>query len=117
MQAGDIALVNFPFSYTEATPYKKRPVLILGSRGRSGAPDEAILVAMITGNAQRFVDPHADDVPISDWAACGLLRESACRTTRLWTAQSRDFDRRIGSVSPETLAIVRLKITQAFNLA
>lgn len=106
MSAGDLGIVLFPFSHTEPQPYKKRPVLILGSTGHGA--DEAIFVAMVTGNAKRYANPAKSDVPIVDWRGCGLRGPSVVRATRLWTAQRRDFDRLcIGTVASSVLADVR----------
>jgi mRNA-degrading endonuclease toxin of MazEF toxin-antitoxin module len=86
---GEIRLVWFPFSRNEAESYKKRPVLVLGAVG--APPDQAILVAMVTGNPARFTKPHAGDVPLQDWATLGLKKESVIRARRIWTAEERDF--------------------------
>ncbi len=101
---GDLALVLFPFSALEARPFKKRPVLILGQDGVG--VDEAILCVMVTGNRQRFQSPGRADVPVQRWQAAGLAMPSVIRSQRVWTAQTRDIARAIGSVDTVTLAQV-----------
>ena len=107
---GEVRYVWFPFSRGESEPYKKRPVLVLGVVG--SPPDQAVLVAMITGNAARFARPHAGDVPLLDWRRLQLAKESVVRTRRIWTAEERDFPRApaLGEVSPEVLDVVRAEL-------
>lgn len=106
---GEIQFVWFPFSRTEAEPYKKRPVLILGVVGT--APDRAVLVAMVTGNQQRFLKPHAGDVALHDWQVLGLTKESVVRTRRIWTAEERDFaGAPLGTVKDSVLAAVKAEL-------
>ena len=106
---GDIRYVWFPFSRSEAEPYKKRPVLVLGVVGTP--PDRAVLVAMITANAQRFTRPHQGDVALPDWERLGLLKPSVVRARRIWTAEERDFaGQLLGRVESETLEAVRVEL-------
>jgi mRNA-degrading endonuclease toxin of MazEF toxin-antitoxin module len=116
MTPGDIALIWFPFSVTEAEPYKKRPVLVLGATGRVGAADEAVLVAMITSSAGRVAKPGPFDVAITDWEKHGLIGPSVCRANRLWTAQERDFVRVLASVDPADLDRVKTIIRSTFSI-
>lgn len=94
----------FPFSKAEKEPYKKRPVLVLNALG-SGA-DEAVVCVMVTGNAARWNNPGRSDVPLANWQAYGLAKESIVRTRRIWTGQSRDFEKVLGNVDDQTLAAV-----------
>jgi hypothetical protein len=106
---GEVRLVWFPFSYSEPQPYKKRPVLVLAAVG--SAPDRAILVAMITANAQRVRRPRPGDVVITDWQSAGLEAPSVVRTRRLWTAEERDFTGNpLGVVSATILEDVRANV-------
>lgn len=113
MDAGAVASVAFPFSESEDEPFKRRPVLILGSAG-TGA-NAAILVAMITSNPRRVKTPGRFAVLIEDWEAAGLDKPSVVRVGRLWTAEPRDFRGVRGSVSPDVLAEVRERITRLFS--
>jgi mRNA-degrading endonuclease toxin of MazEF toxin-antitoxin module len=102
MKRGEIWLVWFPFSRLVSPPeqYKKRPVLVLANTGTP--PDQAILVAMVTGNQQRLTVLGPGDVPIAAWAAAGLVKASTVRSRRLWTAEGRDFaiKKKLGDVEP-----------------
>lgn len=115
MKPGDIVLLWFPFSHTETTPYKKRPVLVLGASGANGA-DEAYLVAMITSSADRVANPRQFDIQITGWTEAGLLGPSVCRAVRLWTAERRDVDRVIGSVTGECLTEVLSTVKRTFAI-
>lgn len=108
MSAGDVALVFFPFSQNESEPFKKRPVLVVADQGTP--PDQALLVMMITGNPRRFSHPKASDIPITEWQAAGLDKESVLRTMRLWTAEGRDVDRVLGRVDLGTLEAARAAV-------
>jgi hypothetical protein len=106
---GEIRLIWFPFSYNEPQPYKERSVLVLAVAGT--APDRAILVAMITANARRFLRPGPGDVAIHDWQGAGLKAASVVRTRRLWTVEERDFSGGpVGVVNGSVLADVRAKV-------
>ncbi|WP_185844592.1 type II toxin-antitoxin system PemK/MazF family toxin [Nonomuraea sp. WAC 01424] len=106
MNPGDIRLVWFPFSHSEPKPYKKRPVLIVGTAGRGA--DRAILAAMITSSAKRLAGLGPHDVAIKDWQSLGLVAPSVVRAHRIWTADDRDFENRLfGQVKDTLLEEVR----------
>lgn len=107
--SGDVAMVWFPFSHQENEPYKERPVLVLAVHGNH--PDQAVLVAMITGNPARFLKPGPGDVPLSNWADYGLLKPSVIRTRRIWTAEGRDFTGKTrGQVDPEIVEAAKTEL-------
>lgn len=116
MDAGDIALIHFPFSAREQQPFKKRPVLVVGSTPGLNAADQGTLVAMITSSAQRVANPGAYDIPLSMNVTSGLTAPSVCRTNRLWVAEADDFHRVIGAVSSHELAQIRSIIASIFGL-
>lgn len=116
MTPGDIAMVWFPFSQAETRPYKKRPVLVLGSAS-VGTSDECVLVAMITSNGRRQAHPGAFDIVIDDWATCNLAVPSVVRANRLWTAEARDFAGTRGRVPADILERVREAIAVGFGFA
>lgn len=116
MRPGAVALLWFPYSRQELVPFKKRPVLVLGqSKTQSGA-DSAVLIAMITGSKQRVQNPGLADFVLDSWAAYGLLAPSVVRTTRLWTAESRDFEKPIGAIDNPTLNLVIDQIKDQFPI-
>jgi mRNA-degrading endonuclease toxin of MazEF toxin-antitoxin module len=74
-------------------------------------PDRAVLVAMITGNEQRFARPHRGDLPLADWERLGLAKRSVVRARRIWTAEERDFTGQLlGRVDPATLEAVKSEL-------
>lgn len=114
ISAGDILLLNFPFSSSEQTPFKQRPVLVLAEPVGRGI-EEAVLVAMITSSGDRLATPRATDV-ILDHEAAGLPRPSVVRVTRVWTAETRDIVRAFGRVTDADLARVREVFRATFSL-
>lgn len=121
MTPGDIVLVKFPFGADRppGEQFKKRPVLVLSSLAGAAQADEAIVVAMITGNEARFIRPRLGDVPIQEWQACGLDKRSVIRTRRIWTAESRDLEqgiRPLYPVSDTTLAAARAGVLKVLGL-
>lgn len=96
----------FPFSRNEAEPYKRRPVLVLAASGQ--VPDRAVLVAMVTANERRVLNPGIGDIGIENYKQAGLRRPSVVRSRRLWTAEERDFEGTVlGQVDPSVLDQVR----------
>jgi len=87
---GELRLVWFPFSRNETEPYKRRPVLVLAASGQ--VPDRAVLVAMVTSNGRRVLNPGTGDILVGNWKQAGLRRPSVIRSRRLWTAEERDFE-------------------------
>jgi len=114
VNAGDVVLVWFPFSSKEPVPYKKRPVLVLGDHGQP--PSQVVIVVMITGSGERLKRPRTGDVLISDWSAAGLWKESTVRTHRLWSAEGRDIEKRLGSVDQSVVDDVKTKIADLLGL-
>lgn len=106
MTPGEVRLVWFPFSHTEAQPYKKRPVLILAAQGVG--PTRTILAAMVSSSVKRAAMMGPYDVAIPDWQRVGLVAPSFIRANRVWTAEDRDFENRLfGSVKDDVLDQVR----------
>ena len=70
---GDIVLLPFP--YTDQSGSKRRPVLILSSDDYNMRRAD-IIVAPITSNLSTG---QADDIPITNWSAAGLLKPSVAK--------------------------------------
>jgi mRNA-degrading endonuclease toxin of MazEF toxin-antitoxin module len=111
---GDVVAVMFPFSATQAEPYKRRPVLVVNEIG--SPPDQAILCVMITSSERRLRSPRAGDVVISDYQGAGLARPSVIRCRRVWTAESTDVHKHYGAVDAATLAQVRSELAVLLGL-
>ena len=111
MTPGELRLVWFPFSHTQAEPYKKRPVLVLAATGQ--VPDRVVFVAMVTSNERRVRRPGPGDVVVTNWQAAGLNLPSVVRSRRLWTAEERDFEGTVlGTVEPAALEQVKRHVRE-----
>lgn len=107
MYPGDLVLVFFPFSYLEEEPFKRRPVLVVGSTQPGEVGDHAVLVAQVTGSAERVASPGQGDIIVEKWRECGLRKPSVIRSRRLWTPEPRDFaGEPFGRLDDDTLADV-----------
>lgn len=95
VERGTVALAYFPFSAAESQPFKKRPVLVLGSSGVGLS--EVVVIAMITGSQARINSPGPGDLLIADWQECGLAKESLVRSRRFWAAEERDLAQTLGT--------------------
>jgi PemK-like, MazF-like toxin of type II toxin-antitoxin system len=108
---GELRLVWFPFSRNETEPYKRRPVLVLAASGQ--VPDQAVLVAMVTANGRRVMNPGPGDIFVGNWKQAGLRRPSVIRSRRLWTAEERDFDgTMLGTVHADVLDQARRHVQE-----
>jgi hypothetical protein len=112
VEPGEFYLVYFPFSYKEEEPYKRRPVLVVGCTLPGEIGDHAVLVAQVTGNADRVADPGQGDVIVPRWQEAGLRKPSVVRSRRLWTPEPRDFDNRTGLLGRIDLAALEEVLVQ-----
>jgi len=85
---GDIVLVEVP--YTDLTGSKKRPAVVLLSRGWD------YLVAFLTS---RLEQARADDVVVAATPETGLAVDSAVLVTKLFTLHESLIARGLGRVS------------------
>lgn len=115
MRDGEVALVHYPLTYMDEEGFKKRPVLCVGGVDPGEQGDHAVLVAMITSNPERVVNPRQGDVVIHRWRECGLPRICVTRARRLWTPEPRDVDKVLGTLDEatflEVLQQVRLLVS------
>lgn len=98
--AGDIAIVPFPFS--DMAVAKPRPALALS--GRSANEDSGNTVFAMITTAARSRWPQ--DVPLSDHGAAGLSATSLVRV-KLLTLDNRLVARKIGALSRRDRQSVR----------
>jgi mRNA interferase MazF len=104
-EAGDVAVVPFPF--TDIALAKPRPALALSAADANEVSGNTIF-AMIT-TASRSHWPH--DVVLADAAACGLRAASLVRV-KLFTLDNRLVSRRIGTLSGRDRVSVRRVLRQ-----
>ena len=88
-QAGDLVLVDFPFTASGQT--KPRPALVILDTG-----DADVLLARVT--TQPVHTTH--DVPVKDWRQAGLLAPSFVRLHKLATIAKARVRQRLGSLPP-----------------
>lgn len=103
-QAGDLVLVDFPF--TVGTQSKLRPALVLLDAG-----DADILVARVT--TQTVITPY--DVLLTNWRQAGLLAPSAVRLHKLVTLEKVLVDRMLGRLEPGDRQKVSTVLQQMFG--
>jgi mRNA interferase MazF len=105
-QAGDLLLVDFPFTATG--PGKPRPALVMLDTG-----DADVLLARVTTQSQGT--PF--DVPIAAWQQAGLLAPSIVRLHKLATLAKNRVHKHLGSLGAadrQSVASVLLKIAAAW---
>ncbi len=88
LKPGDVGLIRIPF--TDLSQAKKRPALILLSRGADN------LVAFFTS---RLTQAGPDDVIVRAAPENGLAVDSAVLVTKLFTLHETLLDRRLGRLS------------------
>jgi len=71
---GDVVLVPFPFTSQRAS--KKRPAIVVSSRGCSIARPDLIVMAV---TSQLRSDPGMGDAWISRWQSAGLFKPSVIK--------------------------------------
>jgi mRNA interferase MazF len=99
--AGDIVLLEFPFS--DAAGSKRRPALVLLDTG-----DEDIVVARVTGQ----LSAAAHDVSLDEWQQAGLLLPSVVRLHKVATLQRKLVDKKLGRLTPGDWSRVVLTLRQ-----
>jgi len=96
---GDVLLASLVFSDGQST--KKRPVLVVTDFG-----DNDLLVVPITSHAARV----ETDTSISEWKNAGLRLPSCVRTEKLATIQKSLVIRKLGTLMPADLEVVRANL-------
>ena len=99
-EAGDVAIVPFPF--TDMAVAKPRPALAL-SAGKANGESGNTIFAMITTAAKSH---WPTDIPLADAEGTGLTAASLVRL-KLFTLDNRLVSRRVGALLPRDRAAVR----------
>ena len=100
---GDVVVVLFPFS--ELSHAKKRPAFVLANL--SG---EDVILCQITSQATK--DEYAVSLSADDFAEGNLNRDSNIRPIRIFTADQRIIEYRVGKASSEKTTVVVSKIIE-----
>jgi mRNA interferase MazF len=98
MTAGDVLLLNFPFS--DLSGAKLRPIVVLAVIDR-----DDVIVCQIT--SQRKADPFAVEISSSSFAQGGLRLTSYVRPGKLFTAHRSLGVRRVGRLTDRARNQVR----------
>jgi mRNA interferase MazF len=101
--AGQVVLVDFPFS--DLTASKLRPAVVLADAGRGDW-----ILGQITSNA--YGDPRAIPLADADILNGSLHRPSFARPGKLFTAHSKLIAHTIGSLTDAKFITVRDSISQ-----
>jgi mRNA interferase MazF len=96
---GDVVILPFPFSDLSQT--KRRPALVINQLDGN----DLILCAI---TSQIKLDKYAVAIENNDFASGSLNRNSYVRVNRLFTAENKIIDYKIGHLKPQ-------KITEIIN--
>jgi mRNA interferase MazF len=100
---GDVVVVLFPFS--DLSNAKKRPALVVAELA-----GEDLILCQIT--SQALQDEYAIPLSMADFSEGNLHQESNIRPNRLFTADRRIIEYRVGQTSPEKMGEVTKKIVK-----
>ncbi len=108
-EAGDIVLVDFGFS--EGTGSKKRPALVISTRGYHKSRAE-VIVAAITSSIRRVL---AGDTRIQKWKDAGLIHPSLV-TGIIRTTKRSVIVRKLGVLSEQDFTNVGKSLRRVLAL-
>ena len=99
--AGDVVSVIYP--YTDQSGQKRRPALVLC------ADHNDVLLCVITSRG--FSDSNAIAIPEKDLRSSNLGQTSFVRPYKVFLADSKNIDRKLGNFSKEFLQEVKAALT------
>ena len=100
---GDVVVVPFPFS--DLTNAKRRPALVVATLTRND-----LILCLITSQATN--DPYTIAVSNDDFAGGSLNRNSYVKSNRLFTANEKIIDYKIGTLTTDKINEVITKIIE-----
>lgn len=106
-EVGAIYMVDFPL--TSGTVSKLRPAICIASLDWAD-PDAIVIVCGVSSSERRRED--SESVLISGWRDAGLDRESVAQVDRLFSTQSRYFQRQIGILPDGDQAVILLRLLE-----
>ena len=107
---GDVLVLPFP--YSDGSGVKRRPALVVAELPYFGGMD--YLVCLIT--SRNTGDPHSLTLLPSELIGGKLALTSYLRPLYLFAADETLVVRKIGTLPPEKLALVKSTITRVVNL-
>ena len=115
MKRGEVVIVDF----SRYDPRDKvRPALVV-QNDRDNTRMAKTIVAIITGNTRRTGEEtqYLVDASHPDFAASGLVRESAVNCSNLYTVRQSDVSRTLGCLSPATMLQIEACLKSALGLS
>lgn len=103
---GDVVILPFPFS--DLSHAKKRPALVL-----SPLDNEDIILCPITSTKHR--DKYNIDLALEHFRSGTLQKASSIRPHRLFTADKKIIQYKIGSLKKEKITEVQSKVVMLFT--
>ena len=109
---GDCVLIPFPF--TDLSSVKQRPGVILSSE-RFNAKGVDLIVAAVTSQIPPTIDE--DDILLNgtEIISAGLPKISLVKTGKIVTIDQRLIRRRLGTLTPNTLQVIREAIRRIIS--
>src|SRR5262249_19818048 len=101
--AGQVVIVQFPFS--DLTASKLRPAVVLADAGRGDW-----VLCQIT--SQPYGDPRAIEIDNTDFARGGLRLTSYTRPAKLFTAHASLVAGQTGDLKPAKFELIRAAVVQ-----
>ena len=98
---GDIVLISFPF--TDQRGQKRRPAVVVSTKGYHRRRPDVILMAVTSQLRPR---PDFGEVTLSDWKGAGLLKPSAIKPV-LFTAEKKLVVKTLGRLKSADQAALR----------
>ena len=115
MNRGEVVIVDF----SRYDPRDKvRPALVL-QNDRDNTRMAKTIVALITGNTRRAGEDtqYLVDATHPDFAASGLVRDSAVNCSNLYTIRQSDISRTLGCLSSATMQQIDACLKTALGIS
>jgi len=102
---GDVVLINFPF--TDLTGIKQRPVVVISQTWFNKRSTDIIVAAITSKLPTRYLASYCV-LSATEQLAAGLPKRSMVRLGKIVTLDKRLIRKKLGTISPETLAKFRI---------
>ena len=108
---GDVVLV--PFSFTDLSSAKQRPAWVISADAFNSTRDD-VFVAAITSRIPATLAADEFMIPAGELAACGLLKPSMLRMSKIVALHRQLVIKRLGVLPAPTLVQVLAQLRQLF---